>query len=354
MEFPRPQITRYLVYAAVIAALALCMHLLSSILAPFVAATIIAYICAPLVDCLERRKLPRSLAVVLVMVCVILLIIGLIVVLVPLVLDQAALLSAKVPPLLEWLRHDALPWLEARTGLTVGEGWSKLRAALAQNFQSAAQFLATLLPSLGQSGLALLSFAGMLVLVPIALFFFLRDWHRFIGLIADVIPRRLLPDVRAIAAEIDTVLGEFLRGQLSVMTALSVIYGVGLWIAGVEGALSIGLLAGMLSFVPYLGFAIGLLLGTFAAATQFQSLAGVIGVWVVFGIGQLLESYVLTPKLVGDRVGLHPLGVVFAIMALGQLLGFVGVLLAVPMAAAFLVLLRHFLRRYKSGDLYLH
>lgn len=354
MDFPRSQITRYVAYAAVIAGLALFVHLLSPVLTPFVAAMIIAYICAPLVDRLERRKVPRSLAVVVVMVLVILVIIGLIVVLVPLVLDQAALLSAKVPPLLEWLRHEALPWLEARTGLTVGEGWSKLRAALAQNFQSAAQWLATLLPSLGQSGLALLGFAGMLALVPIALFFFLRDWHRFIALIADVIPRRLLPDVSAIAREIDSVLGEFLRGQLSVMAALSVIYSVGLWIAGVDGAISIGLLAGMLSFVPYLGFAMGLLLGTFAATTQFQTLGAVLGVWIVFGVGQLLESYVLTPKLVGDRVGLHPLGVVFAIMAFGHLLGFVGVLLAVPIAAASLVLMRHFLRQYKAGELYRH
>lgn len=354
MEFPKPQITRYLAYAAVIAGLALFVHLLAPILAPFIAAIILAYICTPLVDGLERRKLPRTIAVVAVMVLVVLLIVGLIVVMVPLVLDQASLLSAKVPPLLDWVRHTALPWLEIRTGITVGEGWSKLRDALAQNFQSAAHWLATLLPSLGASGLALLGFAGMLALVPIALFFFLRDWHRFIGLIADVIPRRLLPDVSLIAKEVDSVLGEFLRGQLSVMLALSLIYAVGLWLVGLEGALSIGLLAGMLSFVPYLGFAIGAVLGSFAAATQFQSFAGVLGVWGVFAAGQVLESYVLTPKLVGDRIGLHPLGVVFAIMAFGQLLGFVGVLLAVPIAAAFLVLLRYFLRRYKAGGLYKH
>lgn len=354
MEFPKPQITRYLAYAAVIAVIGLLVHLLAPILAPFIAAGILAYICSPMVDALERRKLPRTLAVVGVMVFVVALIVGLVVVMVPLVLDQTAYLSAKVPPLLEWVRNTALPWLADRTGVSVGEGWSKLREALAQNFQSAAHWLATLLPSLGASGLALLGFAGMLVLVPIALFFFLRDWHRFIEMVAELIPRRLLPDVTAIAREIDSVLGEFLRGQLSVMVALSLIYAIGLWLVGLEGALSIGLLAGMLSFVPYLGFAIGLVLGTFAAATQFQALSGVLGVWTVFAVGQLLESYVLTPKLVGDRIGLHPLGVVFAIMAFGQLLGFVGVLLAVPFAAAFLVLVRYFIKRYKAGGLYKH
>lgn len=350
MDIPRPQFARYIAYAAALLGIAVFVHYLGPILAPFVSAAILAYICVPLVDRLERRKMPRSLAVMLVMTLVILLIIGLIVVMVPLVLDQVALLSAKVPPMLEWVRTALIPWIAERTGMSPGEGWSKLKDALARNFQSAAQWLATLLPTLGASGLALLGFVGMLV--PVALFFFLRDWHRFVGLIADIIPRRLLADVSSIAREIDSVLGEFLRGQLSVMVALSLIYAIGLWMVGLDGALSIGLLAGTLSFVPYLGFAFGVLLGIFAAATQFQAWGGVLGVWGVFLVGQLLESYVLTPKLVGDRVGLHPLGVVFAIMAFGHLLGFVGVLLAVPFAAAGLVLVRYFLRQYKAGALY--
>ncbi|MSQ59740.1 MAG: AI-2E family transporter [Betaproteobacteria bacterium] len=348
MDTTRPKSIRYLAYAAAVLTMAWLVHLLAPILAPFVAAAILAYICTPMVDYLQRRKLPRSLAVVVVMTCVVLAI----VILVPLVIDQTAILSAKVPALLDWLRHTALPWITERTGLEPGEGWMKLKEALAKNFQSAAHLLATLLPTLGASGLALLSFTGMLVLLPIALFFFLRDWHRFTGHLAGLIPRRLLPDISSIVREIDSVLGEFLRGQLSVMVALSVIYGLGLWIVGVDGALSIGVLAGTLSFVPYLGFATGALLGTFAAITQFQTLGGVAGVWAVFVAGQLLESYVLTPKLVGDRIGLHPLGVVFAIMAFGHLLGFVGVLLAIPFAASFLVLMRFFLRRYKAGSLY--
>ncbi|MFN0313797.1 MAG: AI-2E family transporter [Burkholderiales bacterium] len=352
MDTTRPKLIRYLAYAAAVLATAWLVHLLAPILAPFVAAAILAYICTPMVDYMQRRGLPRSLAVVLVMTCVVLVIVSLIVLLVPLVIDQTAILSAKVPAVLDWLRHTALPWITERTGLEPGEGWMKLKEALAKNFQSAAHLLATLLPTLGASGLALLSFIGMLVLLPIALFFFLRDWHRFTNLLAGLIPRRLLPDISGIAREIDSVLSEFLRGQLSVMVALSVIYGFGLWIVGVDGALSIAVLAGMLSFVPYLGFAIGALLGTFAAITQFESIGGVAGVWAVFVVGQLLESYVLTPKLVGDRIGLHPLGVVFAIMAFGQLLGFVGVLLAVPFAASFLVLMRFFMRRYKAGSFY--
>jgi predicted PurR-regulated permease PerM len=352
MDTTYPKLTRYISYIAAIAVIALFVHYLAPILAPFVSAAILAYICTPLVDWMQGKKLPRTPAVLLVMTLVVLIIVGLIVVLVPLVIDQTAILSAKVPALLEWFRNTVIPWISERTGITPSEGWLKLREALSKNFESAAQFLATLLPTLGASGLALLGFIGMLVLLPVALFFFLRDWHRFIRLIADLIPRRLYPDVAAIGREIDSVLGEFLRGQLSVMVALSVIYGIGISIVGLDGALSIGLLSGMLSFVPYLGFAVGLLLGTFAAVTQFQTMSAVLGVWIVFAVGQLLESYVLTPKLVGDRIGLHPLGVLFAILAFGQLLGFVGVLLAVPFAASFLVLMRYFVRQYKAGSFY--
>lgn len=339
-------------YAVAIAIAALLVHLLGQVLTPFVGAAILAYICVPLVDRLERWKLPRTAGVVLVMFLVLLTIVALLVVLVPLIIDQVAALTAKVPAFLDWVQHTALPWVTQRTGISAGEGWGKLREALAKNFESAAQLLTTLLPTLGRSGLALIGVLGVLALLPVAMFFFLRDWHRFVTMLAQVIPLRLLPNVALIAREVDSALGEFLRGQLSVMVALSFIYGIGLWLVGLNGALSIGVLTGLLSFVPFLGFGVGLLLGTFAALSEFPTFAGVLAVWAVFVVGQVLESYWLTPKLVGDRVGLHPLGVVFAIMAFGQLLGFVGVLLAVPFAASLQVILRHAILRYRAGSLY--
>jgi predicted PurR-regulated permease PerM len=198
----------------------------------------------------------------------------------------------------------------------------------------------------------LLAWLANLVLIPVVTFYLLRDWHIVIERVHELLPRRSEPHIVRLASEADTMLGAFLRGQLSVMTALAVVYSLGLWIVGLDLALLIGLIAGLVSFVPYLGFITGIALAGIAAYLQFQELLPLVWVALVFGIGQMLEGMLLTPWLVGDKIGLHPVAVIFAIMAGGQLFGFVGVLLALPVAAVLMVILREARRRYIDSTLY--
>ena len=197
-----------------------------------------------------------------------------------------------------------------------------------------------------------MGFLANLVLIPVVTFYLLRDWDVLVARIHDLLPRYYEAKITEIARESDAVLGEFLRGQLTVMFALGVIYAVGLSLLGLDFGMLIGMLAGIVSFVPYLGVIVGIGLAGVAAMVQFQDLPHVLGVFAVFGVGQLLEGFVLTPKLVGDKIGLHPVAVIFAVMAGGQLFGVVGVLLALPVAAVLVVLLRHAHRRYTSSELY--
>jgi predicted PurR-regulated permease PerM len=190
-------------------------------------------------------------------------------------------------------------------------------------------------------------------MIPIVAFYLLRDWDNLVARVRDLVPRRWLPTVTTLAGETDQVLAAFIRGQLSVMAALAVIYSLGLWIAGLDLALLIGLLAGLVSFVPYLGFIVGILAASLAVLVQTHELLPLVWILLVFGAGQMLESMWLTPWLVGNQIGLHPVIVIFAILAGGQLFGFVGVLLALPAAAVLAVLARHALRHWLNSRLYL-
>jgi predicted PurR-regulated permease PerM len=205
---------------------------------------------------------------------------------------------------------------------------------------------------LSRSGFALIAWIANIVLVPFLTFYFLRDWDLLKERVAALVPRDHIGTVSRLAKESDQVLGAFLRGQFSVMVVLGVLYAVGLWAVGLDLGLLIGFIAGLVSFVPYLGPATGVILGVLAALVQYGDWAHVALVLGVFGIGQTIESYVLTPRMVGDKIGLHPVAVVFAIMAGGQLFGFLGVLLALPVAAIANVLLRYAHERYKHSRLY--
>jgi predicted PurR-regulated permease PerM len=200
--------------------------------------------------------------------------------------------------------------------------------------------------------MALLAFLVNLLLVPVVLFFLLRDWNGLVARVDAMIPRHLHKRARSIFAEIDAVLAEFLRGQMIVMLVMSVYYSTALWIAGLEFALPIGVITGLLVIIPYVGAFTGILLGIAAAAMQFGTIEGVAWVALAFAIGQALEGMVVTPLLVGERIGLHPVAVIFALLAFGQVFGFFGVLLALPASAALLVALRHVQRAYLAGPLY--
>ncbi len=330
----------------------LLFYLLAPVLTPFMAAAILAYMGDPLADRLER-KLPRTLAVVIVFAFISLLAILLLVVLVPLVQQQIGQFVGKLPTYIDRIQGQFLPWLAQSLGLPAFElNLAGLKQAIRDNWSSAGGMAANLLATVSKSGMAMLAGLANIVLIPVLTFYLLRDWDVLVAHVHDLLPRSVEPVVRRLALESDAVLGAFLRGQLLVMIALGAIYSIGLWLVGLDFSLLIGLLAGLVSFVPYLGFLVGIVVAGVAALLQFQDAFYLLPVLLVFGVGQIIESVVLTPLLVGDRIGLHPVAVIFAVMTGGQLFGFFGVLLALPSAAVIMVLLRYLHQRYKDSELY--
>lgn len=337
---PKPAANRALLGLLLAAGGLALLYLLAPILTPFLLAAALAYLCDPLVDRLEARKLPRSLGTSLVLLGLVLIFVLLALVLAPLVQAEARLLMNQLPQALEWVQQTLLPWLKDSLGVDIMQDHTQfsdwLKAQLGQGQQ-----LTTYLPQLREGGLAVLGFLTNLVLVPVVTFYLLRDWDHILTHLAAWLPKPIAAKTIAIAREVDTVLAEFVRGQVAVILVMAVFYSLGLWLVGLDYALAVGLVAGVLVFVPYLGVIVGVLLGSLAGLMQHGELAALIPVWAVFGLGQLLEGMVITPRLVGERVGLHPVAVIFALMAFGQLFGFFGVLLAIPASAVLLVGLRH-------------
>ena len=334
------------------------IYLLAPILTPFVISAALAFLGDPLVDRLERVhigkwKISRTLAVVFVFVLMSAAMIILLLIFVPLLREQLQQLFAKAPEILEWLAGTALPWVQTKLGLT---GFvvnpETISEALKSYWREASSAVLNVLGGVSRSGQVVLHWIMNLVLIPVVTFYLLRDWDKLVNGIRTLIPKRIEPVVSELSREIEKVLGAFIRGQLMVMVALGTIYAVGLWLVGLDLAFIIGLAAGLLSIVPYLGTAIGIVAGLAAAAFQFQDLFHIALVLIVFGAGQTLESMFLTPKLVGDAVGLHPVTVIFAVLAGGQLFGFLGILLALPAAAALNVLIGYLHRKYTSSTLY--
>ncbi|MGH9875866.1 MAG: AI-2E family transporter [Pyrinomonadaceae bacterium] len=338
----------WLALAVVIAVL---IYLLSPILTPFLLAAILAYMGDPLADRLEAKKIPRTLSVLIVMFLLIGLMILIVVILVPLFQQQAATLMQRYPQHLETLSSYITPWLHG-FGIDFEFDIRGIKQALMENLPAAKSFAAELIPRLTTGGLVLAEFVIDLVLVPVVLFYLLRDWDLMIAQIGETIPMRAREETISMARDVDKVLGQFLRGQLSVMLLQSAFYVAGLWLVGLDFALPIGIVAGLLTFVPYLGAIVGFVLATLAGLIQFQSFGGLIPVWIVFFLGQLLEGMVVTPWLVGDRIGLHPVLVIFALLAFGQLFGFFGVLLALPASAALVVGFKYLHQKYTDSALY--
>jgi len=342
---------RFAWYLAAAVAAGLLLYLVAPILSPFLFAAILAYICLPLVDRLAKR-MARWLAVSIVLVLLLLGLSLLVLIVAPMVEWQFAAFLQNVPGYLDWVRERFLPWLAGTTGVELHLDLEHAKQALADSLRADNDVLKSLLPKLTTGGAALIGFFTAVLLVPVMLFYFLRDWHDFMRRIEDLIPRRSQQWAVSFAGEINSVLEEFLRAQIAVIVIMCAYYVLGLWIAGLEYALPIGILSGLLVFVPYLGALVGLLLATLAGINQFDSIFELAGVWVVFGIGQSLEGFVVTPWLVGDRIGLHPVAVIFALLVFGNLFGFFGVLLALPASAALLVGLRHLRAQYLASDLY--
>lgn len=334
--------------------LGLLLWLLGPVLTPFAVAALLAWMADPLVSRIERRGRSRSTAVTLVFVLMTGLLTIVLLLLVPMLQSQIERAIDWGPELVAWLTGTAVPWLEARTGLSLAAyvDPTELGLLLKDHWQQAGGVAASVLDGISRSGMAVLAFAINLMLIPLVTFYFMRDWAGMLGQVHALIPRPLAPTVVQLAKESDEVLGGFLRGQVSVMLALGSIYGIGLSLVGLDLGFLIGMIAGLLSFVPYLGTAVGLVAAVIATLVEHGDLFHLVLVVAVFSGGQLIEGFILTPWLVGDRIGLHPVAVIFAIMAGGQLFGFIGILLALPATAVIMVLLRYTLARYQASLLY--
>ena len=350
MESPRSDDLHYLWWLALAGTGGVLLYLLQPILTPFLLAAMLAYICNPLVARMRKRRVGRTLATALVLLMLFAVFIVMLLILLPLFAKQVRAMAEQAPLYVDWLKNIAGPWFERLLGVQLDVGL--IRDWIVEHVPELQGLAAKLLPSLKSGGLALVAFFVDLVLVPVVLFYFLRDWDRLVARIDEMIPRRWHGQAMIVLREIDEVLGQFLRGQLLVMLLMGVFYTLGLWLVGLNYALSVGMAAGLVTFVPYLGFIIGVLLATLTGLLQFQDLTSLLWVWGIFGVGNLLESYVLVPRLVGERIGLHPVAVIFALLAFGQLFGFFGVLLALPASAALLVWLRHVRSKYLASNIY--
>ncbi|HOY86735.1 MAG: AI-2E family transporter [Methylotenera sp.] len=333
------------------------IYLLSPILTPFLVAAILAYIANPLVnkiDAFQFKNLSpsRTVASLLVMCLILAVILLILLIVVPLIQKEVVLLLQKLPAYFNTAKSSLEPWLQKNFGVGIDIDFAQIQQILTENWKTAGNFAKNIAQTLSTKGLVFIGWLANLVLIPLVLFYLLVDWNILVNKVGQLIPRKYIAKTQEIALEIDAVLAEFLRGQLSVMLLMSMFYSAGLWLAGLEVAVPIGILSGLLGFIPYLGFGLGLILGLFSALLQFGSITDIIPVLVVFGLGQIVESMVLTPYLVGDRIGLHPLVVIFALMAGGQLFGFAGVLLALPVSAALAVGFRHAKQTYLTSQFY--
>ncbi|MCI2261356.1 MULTISPECIES: AI-2E family transporter [Xanthomonas] len=347
---------RRLKWTAVIVGVLWVVWLLAPILTPFVLALLLGWLGDPLVDRLERAGRSRNMAVTLVFVLMVLLLVLALVILVPMLERQIVTFIDVLPQARDWFIGTAIPWAEQKTGLEL-MAWldpERLIDWIRGHWQQAGGVAATFFGYLSRSGFAMVTWVVNLVLLPILTFYFLRDWDLLVARVAATIPRNHVGTITRLAQQSNEVLGAFIRGQFLVMLALGVIYAGGLTLVGLKLGLLIGIVAGLISFIPYLGATTGILLAVLAALVQAKGfdLQLLILVGVVFTVGQLLESYVLTPRIVGDKIGLHPVAVIFAVMAGGQLFGFLGMLLALPVAAVANVLLHYLHEQYRQSELY--
>lgn len=343
---------RVLWWIAIATASLLALYWLRPVLTPFFLGAVLAYVWQPLVQRLARWHIPRAVSAVLVLLLEAVIIGLLALAVLPLFIKELAQLSAQLPAFLERLNETLAPWLRTRLGVDVAFDAASLKGSVAEALRNSEGLGMTLLNSLRLGGLGLLGLFANLVLTPVVQFFLLRDWDVMLRRIDALVPPNARARVNRFAREADDALSQYLHGQVLVIVVMVVFYTVGLWLAGLEFFLPIGVITGALVFVPYVGAATGFVLGSIAALLQFPDWSGVLWVWAVFGIGQAIEGNFITPKLVGERIGLHPVAVIFALLAFGQVFGFAGLLVALPASAVLLVALRKLNTHYQGSALY--
>ena len=333
--------------------LGVILHYLAPILTPFLVGALLAYLSDPIVDKLELKGFSRTGGVCVVFLTLSLALGFIILGFIPIIFHQGVLLSEQIPALLDSVFHFAQKWLGKHIAWLRPEALiAKLRTSITEHLTEVSAMMPQVVEKISSSGAAIIGWFANIMLVPVVTFYLLRDWDHLIANIRDLLPRNIEPIITTVAQECDEVLSAFLRGQLLVMLSLGVIYAIGLQIVGLDLGILLGMIAGLASVVPYLGFIVGIIASSVAAIMQYHEWTPLLWVGIVFGIGQLLEGMVLTPKLVGDRIGLHPVAVIFAILAGGQLFGFAGILLALPAAAIIMVVMRHLHSGYKQSAIY--
>ena len=343
---------KWLVLAAALLLLSL-IYLLAPVLTPFIAAAFLAYLGDPLADRLEAVKIGRTWAVVIVFSVIFSVLTLVAVLLLPMLESQLSYLFTNLPKYFQWLQHELLPTIAEKLQLDPQSfNIDAVQKSLTEEWRKAGNIVLGIFKSISSSGVTVMAWFGNMLLIPVVTFYLLRDWDILVGRVHLMLPRKVEPVISKLTRESDEVQAAFLRGQFMVMLSLGAIYSLGLWMAGLKLALLIGLLAGLVSFVPYLGFIVGIIAAGIAMLLQTQDLFQLVPVVVVFGVGQALEGMLLTPLLVGDRIGLHPVAVIFAVLAGGQLFGFIGILLALPTAAVIAVILRHAHGQYLISTLY--
>jgi len=346
------RLPHYLWIVGTVLVIAGMLHWLGPILTPFLIGAMLAYLGNPAVNWGQRRKVSRTIGTLVIMMIMLVLIVALVLVLFPLMQSEFMQLARRLPEIFATAYAQVAPWLEERFGIELHLDMPAVRKFITQGIGGTQDASVRLLHGLRVGGTMVLAIIINLMLIPVVMFYLLRDWNVIVRRFGELLPRRWFGKARTIAIEIDDILAEFIRGQLWVMVVLALYYAIALSIAGLQHAVPIGILTGLLVFIPYVGFGLGLVLGVVAALLQFSGWPALFAVLAVYGIGQLLEGYILVPWLVGDRIGLHPLAVIFALLAFGHLFGFAGVLFALPASAALLVGLRHLRALYHESDLY--
>lgn len=350
-----PEYRLYAAWLAIAVAVAFLFWWLLPVLTPFLIAAVMAYVLSPVVQRLQQllgSSFPKSLLVLVCETAFIGILLAVVALVVPVLFKEAARIQMQLPQLLEQLKSHVEPWL-LTWGVQIDLDPPALKAWLANNADGLSESaVSSLMASLRIGGSVALAVVGNLVLIPVVLYYLLMDGHVVISQLRDWVPLKAKAAVDGFVHEADAVLGEYLRGQLIVMLILAVYYVIGLSLFGLSVAWPIGIFTGLAVFVPYVGFGLGLLLAALSGFLEMAPMQASLMLLVVFGLGQLIESFVLTPRLVGERIGLHPLAVIFALLAFGQSLGFVGVLLALPASAVLLVALRRLRSRYLGSRLY--
>jgi predicted PurR-regulated permease PerM len=327
------------------------LYLLAPLLLPFAGGALIAYLCNPLVKKLESYRVPHLFAVVIVFSVIFLIVAQLIFLVIPsLIQKQVATLSVQLPSILNWINAKTFPWLKSHFDLQADNNIEAFKNVFSENLAQAGGAATWVGKTILHSGKALFEAIVNMILIPIVTFYLLRDWTPIMINIRDSFPRKMKPTLIKLARECDSVLSGFFRGQLFVMLALTVYYAIALSIVGLQLSVIIALIIGVTSILPYLGLMVGLVIAIIAALVQFGTLSSVLWVLLVFVIGHSVENFYLTPKLIGDRIGLHPVVVIFSILAGGTLFGFFGVLLALPVAAVIMVLLRNLHQHYHRHE----